>query len=109
MKIAVSGTGDSLDAAVDERFGRCPYFVFVESETMAYEAVPNPGAEAMGGAATKAAQVIADKQADVVLTGAVGPNAERSLAALGVRVVTDISGTTIREAVRNFITKQETG
>ncbi len=109
MKIAVSGAGDSLDATVDERFGRCPYFVFVESETMAYEAVPNPGAEAMGGAAPRAAQILAEKNADVVITGAVGPNAERSLAALGVKIATDISGTTVGEAVRNFINKQEVG
>jgi len=106
MNIAVSAAGDSLDDQVDGRFGRCPFFVFVESESMAYKAVPNPGAGAMGGAATKAAQVLAESNVDIVLTGSVGPNAERSLNALGVEVVTDASGTTVREAVSNFLDKK---
>ncbi len=106
MKIAVSAAGDLLDDQVDDRFGRCPFFVFVDSETMASEAVANPGSEAMGGAATRAAQVLAENGADVVLTGSVGPNAERNLKALGVEVVTDVSGTTVKEAVRDFLDKK---
>lgn len=41
MKIAVSATSGSLDAQIDPRFGRCPYFVIVDSETMGFEALPN--------------------------------------------------------------------
>ena len=42
MKICVSATTNSLDAPVDPRFGRCPYFVIVDSETVQYEAILNP-------------------------------------------------------------------
>ena len=34
MKVAVTASGPSLDAQVDPRFGRCAYFVFVESDDM---------------------------------------------------------------------------
>ena len=40
MKIAVSAVGNTLDAQVDQRFGRCSYFVIVDSETMMAEAIP---------------------------------------------------------------------
>ncbi|NHV96508.1 MAG: hypothetical protein HA494_01770 [Thaumarchaeota archaeon] len=48
MKVAVSAAGGSLDAQVDPRFGRCPYFVIVDTDTMAFEAIPNTSADAMG-------------------------------------------------------------
>ena len=49
MKIAVSASGEGLDAQVDLRFGRCRYFVFVDSDSMDYEAVANESAASMGG------------------------------------------------------------
>jgi len=34
MKVAVSATGPTLDAEVDPRFGRCPYFGIIDPDTM---------------------------------------------------------------------------
>jgi|GEM_PF-2676289 len=48
MKICVTSTGPSMDAPVDPRFGRCQYFMIVGSETMEYEAMPNPSVGASG-------------------------------------------------------------
>jgi len=42
MKIAVSASSPELDSSVDPRFGRCPYFLIVDPETMEFEAVENP-------------------------------------------------------------------
>ena len=52
VKICVTSTGPSLDAPVDPRFGRCQYFVIVDSETMEYEAMQNPSMGASGGGDT---------------------------------------------------------
>ena len=41
MKIAVSSSGKDLDSQVDPRFGRCAYFVIVETENMSFEAFDN--------------------------------------------------------------------
>jgi predicted Fe-Mo cluster-binding NifX family protein len=40
MKIAVSAIGDNLDAQLDPRFGRCLYFIFVDTESMEFDAMP---------------------------------------------------------------------
>ena len=56
MKIAVTATEPSLDGAVDPRFGRCPYFVIVETDDLVFEAVDNPNVTLGGGAGIQSAQ-----------------------------------------------------
>ena len=101
MKIAVSATSDGLDAQIDPRFGRCQYFVIVDTETMSFETSPNTAAGAMGGAGIQAAQILANKGVQAILTGSVGPNAFQVLSAAGIRIVTGVFGT-VREAVEKF-------
>ncbi len=38
MKVVVTATESTLDGTVDPRFGRCPYFLIVETDTFAFEA-----------------------------------------------------------------------
>ncbi len=101
MKICVTSNGPTMDASVDPRFGRCQYFVFVDSETMEYEAMPNPSIGASSGAGIQAAQTVADKGASVVITGQVGPNAIQTLGATNISVVTGASGT-ISDAIEQY-------
>jgi predicted Fe-Mo cluster-binding NifX family protein len=101
MRICVSASANSLDASVDPRFGRCPYFIIVDSETMQFEVVPNPALGAIGGAGIQAAQIIASKGAKVVITGNVGPNAFQALSAAGIKIITGAYGT-VREVVEKY-------
>jgi len=101
MKICVSAASNSLDSPIDPRFGRCPYFVIVDSETMQFEAVPNMASGATGGAGIQAAQTIAGKGVKVLMTGNVGPNAFQALSAAGIKIVTGASGT-VREVVEKY-------
>ena len=102
MKIGVTAQGESLEAEVEPRFGRCPHFVIVDSETMAGEGFSNPAADAAGGAGPQAVQSFLEHGAEVVLTGRVGPNAEEALQAADLAVVTRVSGT-VREAVEAYL------
>jgi len=101
MKVAVSSTSGSLEAQVDPRFGRCPYFIIVDTETMEYEAIQNISAGAMSGAGIQAAQMVADKGVGAVITGNVGPNAFQVLSSAGIRIFIGAYGT-VREAVERF-------
>ena len=101
MKVAVSAVSGSLDAQIDPRFGRCQYFVIVDSDTMDFEALPNASRSAPSGAGIQAAQTIANKGAKVVLTGSVGPNAYQAFSAAGIQIITGVFGT-VREAVEKF-------
>jgi predicted Fe-Mo cluster-binding NifX family protein len=101
MKICVTATADSLDAQIDPRFGRCTYLIIVDSETMQFEAVPNSAAGATGGAGIQAAQTIANKGVELLITGNVGPNAFGALSAAGIEIFTGASGT-VKEVVEKF-------
>lgn len=101
MKICVSAESNSLDAPIDPRFGRCPYFVIVDSENMQFEAIQNMAFAAVGGAGIQAAQTIASKGVEVLITGNVGPNAFQALSAAGIKIVTGASGT-VREIVEKY-------
>jgi len=98
MKIAVAASGNTLDAQVDPRFGRCAWFVIVDSDTMAFEAVQNPGAMAGGGAGIQAAQVVGSTGAQAVIAGNMGPNAHQALTAAGIQILPFMGGT-VRQAV----------
>jgi len=101
MKICVTAEGNNLEANVDQRFGRCQYFIFVDTDTMEFDAVPNENVSGMGGVGIQSGQFIAEKEAKVVLTGKVGPNASQTLQAAGLDVVLDVSGS-VKEAVEKF-------
>jgi predicted Fe-Mo cluster-binding NifX family protein len=99
MKVAVTSKGTLLSSEVDPRFGRAPYILIVDTETMAFEAVDNSdNANAFKGAGIQAATMVSDKGASVLMTGYCGPKAFATLDAAGVKVVSDVSGT-VREAV----------
>ncbi|RLI17791.1 dinitrogenase iron-molybdenum cofactor biosynthesis protein [Candidatus Bathyarchaeota archaeon] len=101
MKICVSASTNSLEAPVDPRFGRCPYFMIVDSETLQFEAVPNMASGAMSGAGIQAAQTIASRGVKVLITGHVGPNAFQALSAAGLKIVTGVSGT-VRDVIERY-------
>ncbi len=101
MKVAVSSSGNELDSQVSPVFGRCPVYLLVDTETMAFEALSNPAKSAPSGAGIQAAQHIVEKGARAVLGGMVGPNAFRVLQAAGVPVYS-IAGGTVRQAVEAF-------
>jgi predicted Fe-Mo cluster-binding NifX family protein len=101
MKICVSATANNLDAQLDPRFGRCSFFVIVNSETMQFEALSNVASAATAGAGIQASQNLANKGVNVVITGNVGPNAFGALSAAGIDIVTSASGS-VREVVEKF-------
>lgn len=101
MKIIISSTGEDLNAQVDPRFGRCQYFLIVDTDTMNYKSISNESAMSSGGAGIQAAQNVAKTGAEIVLTGNMGPNAFQTLSAAEIKVFTGANGT-IKEVIDKY-------
>lgn len=78
--IALSATGGSMHAQVEERFGRAPYFVVVDPVTMKFGLITNHNTTAAHGAGPRAASLLAGRGVGTLLTGRVGPKAAEARA-----------------------------
>lgn len=107
MKVAVTSEGTGLEDQVDWRFGRCRYFVIVDTGTKEVEAVENIASGEGGGAGVRAVRILSEHDADVVVTGRCGPNAFRALHAAGVSVYTVADGT-VGDCVQRFVANELT-
>jgi len=102
MKVAITSQGQDLDAPVDPRFGRAAYILILDMDDDTIEVLDNSeNVNAFKGAGIQAAATVADKGADVLLTGYCGPKAFQMLQAAGVKVANDAKGT-VQEALADF-------
>ena len=102
MKIAVSATGEGLDASSSPIFGRSQYLVLVETDTLGCESLPNPAISASGGAGIQAAQFLVGHGVQALVTGNVGPNAFQVFSAAQIPVYL-YDGSNVRQAVEAFV------
>ncbi len=99
MKVLITVTSPNFEAALDPRFGRAAYFLLVDSETLAWEAQPNPAVHASGGAGIKAAQFAVDSGCEAVISGDCGPNAFDVLDAADVSMFLFGSVQSVQQAI----------
>ena len=102
MKIIITATGDQTNQPFNPRFGRCDYFILVDSETREWEALRNPAASASGGAGPQAVQFIADRGAKAAISGRYGPSAASALKAAGIKAYIAENGT-VDEVLEKFL------
>ena len=104
MKIAISSKEQNLNGEVDSVFGRCPYFLIVEIEDkkiQGFETMENTSAKQMGGAGISAAQLVAEKNVDAVITENIGPRALDVLGQFNIKIYNG-SGL-VNEVLQKFI------
>jgi predicted Fe-Mo cluster-binding NifX family protein len=102
VRICIPSSGKEVNSSIDSRFGRCSYFVIVDSENMETTAFCNPAISAAGGAGIQAAQEIVNHGANVLLAGNIGPNSHQVLSAAEIDVF-EINGSTVEEAVKKYL------
>ncbi len=78
MKIAVSSTNKNITGNVSDVFGRCPYFIIAKilnKKIIVTETITNKNIDQSTGAGISTAQLMAEKDVNVIITGNVGPRA----------------------------------
>ena len=102
MKVCVTAAASGIDAPMDPRFGRCPFFVVVDLDSMSEISIPNANVNAASGAGIQAAQEVAKQGVSALITGNIGPNAMQTLSAAKINVYQHQGGIAVRAALEAF-------
>ncbi len=86
MKIAIPVDDKSLKSNVCISFGRAPYFLIFDTDKKEEVFLENSAASSQGGAGIKAAQAIADTNAEALITPRCGQNAADVLKAADIKL-----------------------
>ena len=106
MKIGVLAEGDTLDSYVADDFGRAPYFLIVDMDTLEFTVVENEHKDAASGAGMLVADSIVNIGVDAVIVGGIGHHGYDKLVAAGITVSTDEEGT-VEESIKDFKRRYE--
>lgn len=86
MIIAIPVDDKNIKGNVCVSFGRAPYYMFFDTDNNDSSFINNSAANSQGGAGIKAAQIIVDNNADVLITPRCGQNAAEVLIAANVKI-----------------------
>jgi predicted Fe-Mo cluster-binding NifX family protein len=101
MKICIASQGDNAGSSVSERFARCNYWAFADTESGDIEFEENRFKNDMHGAGSEAGEFLTERGVKAVITGRVGPNARRLLDAAGITAYAP-GNRTVGEALEAF-------
>jgi predicted Fe-Mo cluster-binding NifX family protein len=87
MKVAITSTGNTLDSKLDQRFGRCAFFVIYDTETKAMEYIPNPNIDAQEGAGPASVQLVASRGVNQIISGEFGIKIKSLLDSLKIQMI----------------------
>ncbi len=99
MIIMIPLDDNSKEATICVSLGRAPYFLVHDSKQATSQVLPNPAADAQGGAGIKTAQLIVDNKADALITPRCGQNAAEVLQAAQVAIY-KASGSSVADNIK---------
>ncbi|HKM09161.1 MAG TPA: NifB/NifX family molybdenum-iron cluster-binding protein [Candidatus Methanomethylophilaceae archaeon] len=106
MKIGVTADGDTLDSYVSDDFGRAPYFLIVDMDTLDFVVVENEHKDAASGAGMLVADAIVNLGVDAIIVGGIGTHGIQILSDAGITISSDEDGT-VEESIANFKRRYE--
>jgi predicted Fe-Mo cluster-binding NifX family protein len=75
MKLAIALKENDYNSSVDERFGRAPFFIIIDSDTKEFEIIENEAKDEATGAGLKAVKNLLKYEIDIIIAGEIGPKA----------------------------------
>ncbi len=87
MKTAITSSGDSPESTLDQRFGRCAYFVIYDPQSGGMEILPNPYQDSLEGAGPAAVQFLAARDVKKIVSGEFGIKIKSLLDSLKIQMI----------------------
>jgi predicted DNA-binding protein (UPF0251 family)/predicted Fe-Mo cluster-binding NifX family protein len=103
-KIAISSLSESIEGEIDERFGRCSFFLIVSLEDGQIKNIEvlnnNAKSQMRGGSGVAVAQMLAENDVNVIITENIGPRALDVLKQFQIEIF--YAKGSIKEAIEAF-------
>ena len=107
MKIAVPSMGKNTESFVSNSFGRSPFIIIYNDETGKYDYFENIGFKLKDGSGIKAAELIIQNSADVLLTREIGRKTYSVLMKEHITInLLNISGT-VKSTLNKYLKKRK--
>jgi predicted Fe-Mo cluster-binding NifX family protein len=105
MKIVIPSTGETLTSPVSDTLGRSPFLIIYDSFSEEYDSIENPGFQIQDGSGLKAAEIIIQNNADVLLTIEIGRKAYSLLMKEHVDIHLVKSTGTVKSILNKYLKK----
>lgn len=99
MKVAITSCGNTADALIDRRFGRCAFFAVYDTGTHSLDFYENEAKDADSGAGPAAVSFVASKGVGKIVSGEFGFKIKGMLDDLGIQMVMVSEDRTLEEIV----------
>ncbi len=87
MRVAITSTGNSMESPIDQRFGRCAYFVIFDTESQSTEFIPNPNKDMDEDAGLASVKLVASKNVSKIISGEFGIKIKPQLDSLKIQMI----------------------
>jgi predicted Fe-Mo cluster-binding NifX family protein len=105
MKIAIPSTSETIDSLVSDNLGRSPFISIYDDETQEHSFFVNTGFQLQDGSGLKAAEIIIQNNANVLLTREIGRKAYSVLMKERVDIQLLSSSGTIKFVIKKYLKK----
>jgi predicted Fe-Mo cluster-binding NifX family protein len=86
MKIVISSTGRDIESNIDATFGRCSFYLVLDTKTKDVKALMNTAKDRPDIVGATAGQIVANEGIDAVITIDIGPKAFEAFKKYGIKM-----------------------
>lgn len=87
MKVAIASTGNTLESNIDTSFGRCAWFIIVDTESGAMEFIPNTNRDMEEHVGKAAVELVATRNVEMIVSGEFGLKIKPLLDSMHIQMV----------------------
>ncbi len=87
MKVAIASTGNTLESNIDSSFGRCAWFIIVDTEDGGMEFIPNTNRDMEEHAGKAAVELVATRNVSMIVSGEFGAKIKPLLDSMHIQMV----------------------
>lgn len=87
MKVAIASTGNTLESKIDNSFGRCAWFIIIDTESGGMEFIPNTNRDLEEFAGKAAVELVATRNVEMIVSGEFGTKIKPLLDSMHIQMV----------------------